>query len=380
MNLFLLGNGFDLSFDLPTKYSNFLHILDHLYKHYSNAIPLTLEYFLRDESLHEKDETIKRTYDKYKDVYDDIQISQEMYRQLMNYSDNLWFKYLINSFDEDLQWIDFEKEIARVLKAFYAFFKKEELTFSASFFSKSDFYIIRKFGFFIIDRGGTVHNIKKTYLIEYPCGSKNFIIDKEKIVEELFKSLIDFMEMLKIYLKLFVDEPLDKMIEKNLIESASNVFSSADEVITFNYTNTFEKIYKLEKVHHIHGKIDDKIVLGINPNKYDELDDIDTVFIQFKKYFQRIIYKTDITYYELIDRMKELYCDSHYNEVNVCGHSLDKTDSDIIKEVFSVCDKINIYYHNEQSLKSYVRNLIEIYGKTEFDELRNRTNLTFLPY
>ena len=63
----------------------------------------------------------------------------------------------------------------------------------------------------------------------------------------------------------------------------------------------------------------------------------------------------------------------------VIGHSLDKTDQDVIKELFEVSRKIIIFYHNEAIVGTYIKNLIEIYGKNDFDELRVSKMLEFLP-
>ena len=70
-------------------------------------------------------------------------------------------------------------------------------------------------------------------------------------------------------------------------------YPEMNKVFSFNYTNTIETLYASEeKVYHIHGNINDNIVLGVNPDKHDEIENIDTLFIQFKKYFQRVFYKT----------------------------------------------------------------------------------------
>lgn len=64
----------------------------------------------------------------------------------------------------------------------------------------------------------------------------------------------------------------------------------------------------------------------------------------------------------------------------VAGHSLDKTDEDIIKQVFNLADKIVILCHNDQAIGKYIKNLITIYGKKEFDNLRSKTDLEFTSY
>ena len=69
----------------------------------------------------------------------------------------------------------------------------------------------------------------------------------------------------ELYLVAFVETiPLEKKIPELLT-------INPDYVITFNYTNTYEKLYNKGKVYHIHGKADasrsakeNNMVLGID--------------------------------------------------------------------------------------------------------------------
>ena len=77
MNIFLLGNGFDLHHDLPTNYFNFLNTVnciknEILCDSYSNVGEV-----FGDLELHEKDEKIKYYYEKYSSVYKSIEIDAD---------------------------------------------------------------------------------------------------------------------------------------------------------------------------------------------------------------------------------------------------------------------------------------------------------------
>lgn len=50
---------------------------------------------------------------------------------------------------------------------------------------------------------------------------------------------------------------------------------------------------------------------------------------------------------------------------------------DIIIELFDHAREIYVLYHNEEAKKSYIANLIKIFGKQRFDDLRRNKNLTF---
>lgn len=176
----------------------------------------------------------------------------------------------------------------------------------------------------------------------------------------------------------FVDEVVSQSNKQQFLAKDS-AFKRADKVVTFNYTNTFELLYNKENVLHIHGKLDSEIVLGINPDSKDELTDLDTTSIKFIKYYQRIIYKTDREYQKFIDDIKQIHdskksFSSQSINVVVSGHSLDRTDEDIIKELFEYSSDITILCHNNEVIGQYITNLVIIYGKNQFERLKREKN------
>lgn len=343
MNVLFLGNGFDLFHNLPTKYINFLNTVDSLSSQNIDNITSIGEIF-SNESLNGKDKEIRESYSEYKALYDKTNIDKECLIKLKSLSDNnLWFKYFLAYLEYDVTWIDFEKEIFTVIQSFHEFFKTCLSTnVSLGELNDSQQYIIKAFDFFSNQSTGSeipigARPIKNEYLIEVPIGSSNKIIDKSKIVNELFKQLNEFAGGLKIYLKFFVEEMVKKINNsKTLIWKQA--FCYTDYVITFNYTNIYELLYKKEEVVHIHGNVNAEIVLGVNSDGADIIETVDTTFIPFKKYFQRIKHKTDIKYLEFIEKNKNTSDLALY----VIGHSLDITDNDIIQEVFSMAGK-NLY-------------------------------------
>ena len=151
-------------------------------------------------------------------------------------------------------------------------------------------------------------------------------------------------------------------------------FQHTDFVITFNYTNTYELLYKNSEVVHIHGNVNTKIVLGVNPDGADVIETVDTTFVPFKKYFQRIKYKTDIQYLDFIQRNKN---DSDF-VLYIIGHSLDSTDKDIIQEAFSVAKKIFIFSYDENDESNHISNLVSFFGKSDFDVMRREKDISFM--
>lgn len=191
-------------------------------------------------------------------------------------------------------------------------------------------------------------------------------------------SLDELAEGLQIYLKSFVEEMVEKAKSN---EEEYGKFTNclalcfADSVITFNYTDTYEKIYEETTIHHIHGNVKEKIVLGINPDLNDEAETVNTDFITFKKYFQRTMLNVDNEYIKSIREYQEIQEDI---QLVVMGHSLDITDQDIIKEIFDISSEINILYHSDWAKRDYISNIVRIFGKAEFDVLRSKKKLSFI--
>lgn len=392
MNVFLLGNGFDLHFKLPTAYIDFLHTVKFLVDYYDESTMDTVAKVFGDERLKSKCKNIADSYLEYEYFYKEISLPNDMIKNLIEKAKtNIWYQYFSTAIDKELTWIDFEKEIAIVIDCFNKHFDLIDERITEEY--QKMVYILLQFSFFLkIDIDDFdwcffwgVDEVKKDYTIENPIGSELYEIDKEKIIHELYCSLREFADMLKVYLKLFIDSLSNKLHEEDY-SMKNNTYPDMHCAFTFNYTNTIEKLYTTEEdvVYHIHGNVDDDIVLGVNPDKYDEFENLDTSFICFKKYFQRVFYKTDVSF---IKKISSLYEFRHRATlanrditVYVIGHSLDETDKDIIQEIFSVATKIVIFYHKVEKVGDYIKNLVAIYGKTGFDALRTSKDIEFLPH
>ena len=387
MNVFLLGNGFDLGHNFPTAYIDFLKTTKFLVDYYDESWDKVGSVFGHPE-LQKLDTNIKRSYQRHSMIYDHTDLDKDRISSLVNEAKkNIWFRFLLQSFNCDIGWIDFEKEIASVVEAFGEFFDKASIKFNKNNYTSNakNRFIIFQFGDFFrkadptpINSGLQPYLVKQEYTIEEPFGSNHYEINKKKIIDILYSSLNSLADMLRNYLCCFVDEPSKTMKIVGHLPIA-NIYSNADYVITFNYTNTFELLYSpADIVDHIHGNIHDKIVLGINPNENDELENLDVSFIQFKKYYQRVFLKTDISYLENIQSIPLLKKMDNV-VLHVIGHSLDITDEDIIKDVFGRVGNINIYYHDESANGVYIKNLVAMFGKSGFDSLRISKNIQFLP-
>ena len=63
--------------------------------------------------------------------------------------------------------------------------------------------------------------------------------------------------------------------------------------------------------------------------------------------------------------------------VYVIGHSLDITDKDIITDIFSMAKQILVFYYDSDQKSQHIQNLITIYGKSGYDDLRRNHGLMF---
>ena len=193
----------------------------------------------------------------------------------------------------------------------------------------------------------------------------------------------DFVEFLYVQLRDFVKE-----FEKYLIEEEDrkiknspkfNLLVNSDcvSLLNFNYTDTCEQLYKINfnysscgiktKAVYVHGKINngDNCNMVLGTYSFDN-EQIPVEFNIFKKHHQRHRYKTIEPYQELLNELKypkKIYVPTFH----IIGHSLDKTDHNILKHILLAKEKsiINIYYHDEDALARMQSNIDLIIGEEE---------------
>lgn len=381
-HVLMLGNGFDLYYKLPTKYNNFLQLAAFLSEGDVQKYE-TVGAILKAYTGSRDDSFVAACYCAHQELYDQTPVTPEQVEALRNLTkDNIWFQYLLKSFNKDVGWIDFEKEISTLIHTLYnllaemvlrkhTYGHNSEYSFGPikDSFSK---HIIQSLPYFFYRGNNYTSNIfllKDFLSVEYPLSSGLYIVDKDKIITVLSTALSELSEALKLYLSIFAESILDTSGAHSHFEGTLP-FRGINRIITFNYTKTYERVY-YNRVHHLHGSTDGKIVLGINPDKYDKVESADTLCIAFKKYYQRVMYDTDTEYLSWINQ------DGLEYTLMVMGHSLDVTDADIIMDLFSKAREITIIYHDDNAKSGYIGNIIKMYGKSGFDKLRKEKNLTF---
>jgi hypothetical protein len=303
-NILVIGNGFDLYHELKTKYIDFV-----------------------------------------KFTKKDLELSRTPFIKC--------FQMMADANDG---WIDCEDTIHGIIKLFDKILNEicdtKKTYFSTKKLSKESMEIIKVFEHYFIKRDTMYSSMQIT--AEFINGFNEF--DKRKFLDSLKRDLDDTIRALWHYLKF----DLEQAEEIKLSEQIKNIQPSY--VINFNYTNTVSELYKVEEenIFYIHGNLKDEsknMVFGIPDDKEENLD-----FVYFKKYFQRIQKKTGV-----VERSRFHANESERIPVNLhfFGHSLGLTDSDVIREITEMSDKMTIYYLDQSDYESKVINLLHIFGKKD---------------
>ena len=354
MRVLMLGNGFDLYHGLLSHYDDFMSISEHLIRksptiYYDKFDEITIYSELCN--LAKINENIKKKLLIYEEVYKNAKINKDDYTAFLNkLKSNCWFKYFLDCKNR-YGWVALENQTDEVLSKF-RYGKSSSLdVFVDAIKEKFDY------------RGADLK-----YLKEY-------IFNGERFDEFIFSEYHQFIEALKLYLKIFVDSILPDIA--NIYKSCNDHFRDNDYILTFNYTDTYAKLYSsTANIIHIHGKINNEIVLGVNSNECDNIANADCRFIQYKKYYQRITKHTLEDLKKMIRRV-ELNTSTEAKNLIIMGHSLDISDEDIITVLFDFFDCIGIYYHNDAALDRYVKNLKLIFGAKELSKMTFSQKVVF---
>jgi len=393
----LLGNGFDLHHNLPTAYPDMIYFFDYWLKNrekqYDNWGDLYKDFLA---SMGEKSNKARLTayFSANAEKLYNLGINQEDAEKILDILQrNCWFNCFNDSVKENSGWVDFEGDILKIIDIFEQLFsenaerlKKSEINVFSKFIDIKKLCILFPTIFNYREQTGKFTFKLTPKQFNY---AEHFSYDFQEIRYRLFEELESFKKALRYYLYFLVDSILTTSMKSNSLSFLTEV----GEIITLNYTNTFEALYyqnnSTKRVIHYHGNVpQDNIVLGIGSSKEDEVDGEarpNTDYIMFKKYHQRISYETDREFISglLIAKIQEeKYKNSpFYNKENsliIMGHSLDITDSEIITKLFQLCSKkITIYYHNDSAKQDYITNLVNIFGHAEVERMRIDQNLTF---
>ena len=200
----------------------------------------------------------------------------------------------------------------------------------------------------------------------------------ESIKERLLYDLNRLTRCLELYLQHYVGNITPKVKLPDIEGLTVNC------VLSFNYTDTYKKIYHTDdskdiEYDYIHGAVNPEssvdtcnLILGIDEYLSGEDRNQDNEFIQFKKFYQRIFKRTGCKYVEWIKNINDFYQrtiklkSASKSNVYILGHSLDITDGDILSSLINAPNtKTTIFYHNQAALGKQISNLVKILGENE---------------
>lgn len=120
-NVLVIGNGFDLYHCLPTRYIDFINVVNRLLE-LADEQRLQrcsyINYMFGTGSPLYSDEHIKKCYQIHSNSMRNVELKQERIERLVEISkENVWIKYFLKMCTRNIGWIDFEKEMAQVINA-----------------------------------------------------------------------------------------------------------------------------------------------------------------------------------------------------------------------------------------------------------------------
>ena len=402
MNILIVGNGFDLSHYLPTKYDHFMDVM-------KNIEDFTGSQMAFDDLFRDCREPwfIAKTKEYY--LTDDIRIESntiQKIKKLLN--ENGWYKYFKSHVEEIKTWIDFEQKINEMLAHFCVFQNK----FGAILDRNLMIEHLRD-----TNNERILKNLKEFDLIEITPTSYQMIIGKKKITSSgsfptikpcflygqnmnngfnpnsfshhIYLCLEEFIGIFNIYLELIVD----KLDPKPQFKIQSQSWVQPDHIFSFNYTNSFQKFYTLTSTEFLHGRFGEKqnIVLGISDLEDGLLKKLKAY--GFTKYHQKLFKDTDYLFLDsstkvfheikrgrtIIDKKPKFF------NFYVWGHSLDISDQEYVKDLFLFNEpkdqfvRITVFHFDNAAKFSLLNNLLAILGKDKVEQWMKNKWLTFEP-
>lgn len=332
MKILVLGNGFDLDHDLPTSYSAFLN--------FCNCV-LSID---TDQYVTAKSKLSDFQVDYVSELEKNSVLKDDFVGLLKN--NHLFHYFNAQQNKSGNNWIDFEREIKNIISEFRIAETLLKKSNTSTYVLEDDHKIF-----------SLLHDLKLN------CLRSNHLdtITLAAIHTDLCICLDRFTRVLELYICHFINQT------KVMGTSPDIIDFDANRILTFNYSNTYERIYGglrwNEEIDHIHGSAEKSIedgsnvILGITTTGESQI----CGYVEFEKYYQRIVKKTKSHYKNWVQSKS---AKNAKIEVAFFGHSLDATDEDVIKDI--VLDErtlITVFYYDETAYKQIVANLIEIIGK-----------------
>ena len=476
MNILIVGNGFDLSHYLPTKYDHFMDVMgaieakdtgeevlnlnthtveecmfkiEDLYIGLNNSNYLNLQMNFNDLFSRVRDENFIKKTKKYF-LTDEVLVSSVNVLKLQyRLKYNGWYKFYKKHVEDIKTWIDFEQKIEELLASFANcasdLDKIKHIDDLHKYFkiSKADTLQIRKkdkenlecFEFISLEEFSVLGSIGLNGLIEQEkrfrqnlnpvfChgGSISNGFSPNIFLDYLGKQLEEFIEIFNSYITLIVSElyPVKSsnihISSQPLFGKDENIWIKPDYIYSFNYTNTYQRMYEETHIDYLHGRHGEwqNIVLGIADIENESFKKLKA--FGFTKYHQKLFKDTDYLfldeYKNTINQKKReadenlrLMAANALSEIQtrfirksirstessldlnfyIWGHSLDISDKDYIIDLFCLNDdldrnvRVTVFYFDKPAKFLLLNNLLAILGKDKVEQWMKNKWLVFKP-
>jgi len=422
MNILIVGNGFDLSHYLPTKYDHFMVAMGAIESWNELKGDMGFDDLFRADYWYKNDGTGEEWQNSFfqhtKAMYltDEIKVSKEQVKELQNLlKENVWYQYFSDHVREVKTWIDFETKIEDALKlvCIGVYKIEEEYSKSGQFdlniyttayknsrgyqFSELQIDLLALLKLFVKNQKFNVH-VNNSYGRDIRAGSVSvdffkvkehpkYGFDSYKYLMFLQMQLENFIKIFNIYLEVIVSQ----LTRSHLLFINGENWVAPDMIYSFNYTNTYQRIYNAVEVEYLHGSHGEQqnIVLGISDLKDDFLKQIKAY--GFTKYHQKLLKNTDYMFLKYNEKItknclqwnkwdinkfdaEKLKFNQFRTNIYIWGHSLDVSDEVYINEIFTLNTnnedknvRVTVYYFNQQANFDLLANLIHILGKEKVE-------------
>mgnify|MGYP000919383184 CR=1 FL=1 len=409
--IIILGNGFDLASELPTKYEDYFNYYEKLYENQLEQISGFFNnrcLYIDSEknevnNLNEDNESLRTTIKKiFK--YEII----EILNSCMNNDISIWDIYFWNSRrnKKHINWADVEKSISHVINNIGIFtFAYNNNDICKYKLKDIDNEYINFISQIIVRKGSKLRGQSTEEYLNSICND----IDVDNRFKLLSTELLytrynsgkdeDYLDILKKELELFEEnfrkymtyivENTININEENKGTYRNNFFAvtknrTADfYILNFNYTEfSGDKKENKEytsiqrdnnkvnlKQNNVHGTYYSKIIFGI-----DQTNLSNEAFFQFTKTYRKMELDNQIPAVKLPEKNRKFI-----DEIIFFGHSLSEADYSYFHSIFDYYDiygsniKLSFKYSTGRSKNEYVKNimkLLKFYGEKMFDKSR----------
>lgn len=402
----IIGNGFDLAHFLPTKYEHFIHTMKMVEEAPSDTL-LSFDYLYKD-LLDNEDFILTKCKVLYKT--EDIEITA---KQVGIFKDKLtnnhWFQFFKSQIDSGVDtWIDFENEVKNTLDSvcslvdemegepqyFRTTLDKETAAIQAKLIQEkmfrkhpAIFKILWQFNIIEKKQDKRTHFVLNKEFVKHYHGRAVYL-NTNKILLNMTKHWNDFIVIFSMYI-----DYIDTFKHRKKLAIPKVLSKDECTIYSFNYSSTVERLYNHAHIQFLHGKTGgdntNTIVLGISALESKIL--VEEKAYGFVKYYQKLVNNTDYQFLkghpEITDLEEERlnptgFASREPIEIYIWGHSLDSSDSDYIKEIFSFNQglepSINLIIYYFGSAHSQLANLISIMGKDIIEKWMKKGWLEFV--